>query len=267
MNLDELWTFILDVTAQVIIPTWNDLIQYIPLLILLLLIVSVAGLAWYWQRNSAANRSRVPAPIPSGKKPADMHLPGPSLWPFVAPVGLMLIGFAVVFGPLESMANLLLLVIGASIAVIGILGWYLDAKDEYVAVEAGGHGDQARLAAVTAQPPGWSLAPPEGMHLPGPSAWPFLAPVGLLFLGAGLIFGPALLIGGLVMAAIAAIGWLLDADRELDDLEEHGHPSQADRDPEKAWPRRLIPIYVFVAGLALLITLLPWLLSLLPGSG
>ena len=75
-----------------------------------------------------------------------------------------------------------------------------------------------------------------------------------------------MLIGGLVMAAIAAIGWLLDADRELEDVEAHGHPTQADRDPEKAWPRRLIPIYVFVGGLAILITLTPWLLSLLPGS-
>jgi uncharacterized iron-regulated membrane protein len=83
---------------------------------------------------------------------------------------------------------------------------------------------------------------------------------------AGLIFGPAMLVGGLAMAAIAAIGWLLDADRELKDVEAHGHPSQADRDPERAWPRRLIPVYVFVGGLAILLTLAPWLLSLLPGS-
>jgi hypothetical protein len=104
------------------------------------------------------------------------------------------------------------------------------------------------------------------MHLPGPSAWPFLAPLGLFFMVAGLIFGPALLLGGLVMAAIASIGWLVDASRELQDVETHGHPAQADRDPERAWPRRLIPVYVLVGGLALLITLAPWLISLLPGS-
>jgi hypothetical protein len=105
------------------------------------------------------------------------------------------------------------------------------------------------------------------MHLPGPSAWPFLAPVGLLFVVAGLVFGPAMLVGGLVMATIAVIGWLLDAGNELDDLEKHGHPSQADRDPEKAWPRRLIPVYFIVGVLAIGLTLTPWLLSLLPGSG
>ena len=36
MNLGELWTGILDLVAQVIIPVWNDLIAYIPLLLVLL---------------------------------------------------------------------------------------------------------------------------------------------------------------------------------------------------------------------------------------
>ena len=264
MNLGEIWTFILEFIAQVILPTWNNLIQYIPLLLALLVLVSLAGLAWYWQRNMAANRPRVPRPLPAGRRPEDMHLPGPSVWPFVTPVGLLIIAFAVVFGVFDSLANLALLGLGASIAIVGILGWYLDANREYAQVEAGGHGQA--IAARRAEPPRWSSQPPEGMHLPGPSAWPFLAPVGLFFMVAGLIFGPALIVGGLVMAAIAAIGWLLDAGRELDDIEAHGHPGQADRDPERAWPRRLIPVYVFAGGVAILITLVPWLLSLLPGS-
>ena len=265
MNLGEAWTFVLDLIAQVLVPTWNDLIQYLPLLLGLLLIAILLGLVWFWQRNSAANRSRVPARVASGRQPDDVHMPGPSIRPFVAPIGLLLMAFAVVFGPLESLANLLLLGLGASVAIMGIVGWYLDAKEEYVAVEAGGHAPIA--AEIAPGPPAWSLAPPEGMHLPGPSAWPFLAPVGLLFMGTGLIFGAAMLVGGVIMAMIAIIGWLFDAERELDDLEEHGHPSQTDRDPEKAWPRRLIPVYFIVGGLALSITLLPWLLSLLPGSG
>ena len=264
MNLDEIWTTLLELIAQVVIPTWNNLIQYIPLLLTMLVIVSLAGLAWYWQRNTAVNRPRVPRPLPAGRKPADMHLPGPSVWPFVAPIGLLLIVFAVVFGVLDSLANLALLVLGASIAIVGILGWYLDANREYARVEAGGHGHS--IAAGQVEPPAWSLLPPEGMHLPGPSAWPFLAPFGLFFMVAGLIFGPALIVGGLIMAAIAAIGWLLDARRELDDVVAHGHPTQGDRDPQRAWPRRLIPIYVLVGGLAILVTITPWLLSLLPGS-
>jgi hypothetical protein len=265
VNLGEAWTFVLELIAQAIIPVWNNLIQYLPLLLLVLVVVSIFGLIFYWQRNSTANRSRVPAQIPSGRMPEDMHLPGPSLWPFVAPVGLVFIAFAVVFGPLESLANMVLTGVGVAIAVIGIVGWYLDAKKEYAVVEAGGHVQIP--AEVAPALPGWSLSPPDGMHLPGPSAWPFLAPVGLLFMVAGLIFGPVLLVSGLVMAVIAIIGWLFDAEHEYDDVAEHGHPTQADRDPEKAWPRRLIPVYFFLGGLALLITLMPWLLSLLPGSG
>ncbi len=204
MNLGELWTAVLEFVGRIIIPTWNDLIQYIPLLVALGLIALVGGLAWMWQRNAAGNRSRVPRPIPTGRKKG------------------------------------------------------------FVRVQAGGHGAAAE---TTAAAPDWSLTPPEGMHLPGPSAWPLLAPAGLLFLASGLVFGPAMFIGGAIMVAIAVIGWLVDSNKELEDIEEHGHPSQADRDPEKAWPRRLIPIYFIVGAGAILLTLMPWMFSLLPGSG
>ena len=261
--INDLWTGILETIAQVVIPAWNDLIQYLPLLLVVALLGIVGAVIWMWRVNSAANASRVTKPIPAGRRPEELHLPGPSLWPFVAPVGLFFIVFAVALGPLQSLLNAAILLLGLSIAVIGLLGWYLDAGKEFVAVEAGGHGTPEETAGV----PGWSLTPPDGIHLPGPSAWPLLAPVGLLFLVSGLVFGPAMLIGGLTMAVIASIGWLLDANRELEDVEEHGHPTQADRDPVKAWPDRLIPVYFIVGGFAIGLTLLPWLLSLLPGSG
>lgn len=260
--IEELWTAILDIVAQVIIPVWNDLIQYLPLLLVLAVLGIIGLVAAMWWSNSRANASRVPTPVPAGRKPEDMHLPGPSLWPFVGPVGLLLIVFSVALGPLDSLVTMGILLVGAAIAVVGLVGWYLDAGREYVAVEAGGHGAAHDASDV----PSWSLTPPAGMHLPGPSAWPLLAPAGLVFLVSGLIFGPAMFIGGAIMAVIASIGWLLDARRELEDVEEHGHPSQADRNPEKAWPSRLIPIYFVVGALAIGLTLLPWLLSLLPGS-
>jgi hypothetical protein len=262
--LTELWSGILDVVGQVIIPVWNDLIDYIPLLLALGLVAIVGAIARMWMRNAEGNRSRVPRSIPSGRQPEDMHLPGPSLWPFVAPAGLLFIVFSVALGPFESLVNMAVLGFGLLVAVVGIVGWYLDATREYVQVEAGGHGAGGGSAG---QLPGWALKPPAGMHLPGPSAWPLLAPVGLLFLGSGLIFGPAMFIGGLVMATIAAIGWLLDANKELEDVTEHGHPSPADRDPEKAWPHRLIPLYFIIGAAAITLTLLPWLISLLPGNG
>jgi hypothetical protein len=261
--INELWTAILETTAQIIIPVWNDLIALIPFAVVLLFLGALGGLAYLWLRHAGDSRSRVPKPLPTGRKPEDMHLPGPSLWPFVAPAGLFFIVFSLALGPFESLVSLGLLLAGVTIAVVGVIGWYMDAGREYVAVEAGGHASDAEPIKA----PAWSLTPPEGMHLPGPSAWPLLAPAGLLFLVSGLLFGPAMFIGGAIMATIAVIGWLLDARRELDDVEEHGHPSEADRDPEKAWPSKLIPVYLIVGVIAIGLTLLPWLVSLLPGSG
>jgi hypothetical protein len=210
--LNDIWTSILELVAQVIIPVWNDLIKLIPIVVVLAFLAILGSIAYLWLRHGSQNRSRVPKPLPSGRKPEDMHLPGPSLWPFVAPVGLLFIVFSLALGPLEGLLNLALLLGGLVIASMGILGWYLDAGREYAAVESGGHG---AAEAATVQPPGWSLTPPAGMHLPGPSAWPLLAPVGLLFLASGLLFGPIMFLGGAVMAVIAMIGWLLDAGREL----------------------------------------------------
>lgn len=261
--IGDLWTAFLELIAQIIIPVWGDLIALIPLLLGLAFVGFIGALVYLWLRHGSENRSRVPEPMPAGRQPEDMHLPGPSLWPFVAPVGLLLIVFSMALGPFATLLNLGILLAGLVVVTVGLLGWYLDAGREYATVEAGGHGDGEAASGV----PGWALSPPNGMHLPGPSAWPFLAPVGLLFVVAGLVFGPAMLGGGLIMAVIAVIGWLLDANEELEDVEEHGHPTQADRDPEKAWPERLIPVYFVVGAGAIVLTLLPWLISLLPDSG
>ena len=260
--IDQFWTSILETISQVVIPPWNDLISLLSFVTGLLFLGIIGAIAYLWMRHGKSNRARVPKPLPSGRKPADMHLPGPSLWPFVAPVGLLLIVFAVAIGPFESLVALAVLLTGVLVVSVGLLGWYLDARTEYVATETGAHGSAGGSGGV----PGWSLTPPAGMHLPGPSAWPLLAPVGLVFLASGLLFGPIMLLAGVIMAAIALVGWLVDAGHELEDVEEHGHPTQTDRDPEKAWPSRLMPVYFIVGIGAIGLTLLPWLMSLLPGS-
>ena len=105
MNLDELWTGILELIASIIIPVWTNLIQYIPLALLGLLILTVVGLAWWWQRHAAVNRPRVPVRQPAGRMPADLHVPGPSIWPFVGPLGLLLMGFSLAVGLTGSLAS------------------------------------------------------------------------------------------------------------------------------------------------------------------
>ena len=74
--------------------------------------------------------------------------------------------------------NLVAFAAGLLVGLLALGGWYLDATKEYVAVEAGDHGlvPVEETAGRRTEGP-----PPEGIHLPAPSAWPFLAPIGLFF--------------------------------------------------------------------------------------
>src|SRR5262245_16422805 len=97
--METIWNAILDLMSQVIMPVWEDLLQYIPLLLLLLLVLVLALVVWAWQRNAVLNRPRL-ARATAGLQtpPPGVHLPGASIWPFVAPIGLFLLFLSLVFG-------------------------------------------------------------------------------------------------------------------------------------------------------------------------
>ena len=260
----DLWNQVLDLTSQIVTPLWGTLLQYIPLLLLGLTVVVVFGVVRAWVHNGARNASRVPRPLPAGPVPEGIHMPSGSLWPFVAPIGLLLVFFSLAVGGGNGVfLNIPIAVVGMVIAVVGATGWYLDARREYDQLDAHDHG--LRLVAET----GGSGAPapvviPEGIHMPGPSAWPFLAPIGLFFIFLGLVLGPLLIVAGLVMGAAAAIGWYIDANREFVQVEA-GHAAEPlTRDPVQVFPHRLVPVFVGVAALAVVLTLGPWLLTFLP---
>jgi plastocyanin len=287
--LFDLWDGVLDIVSRILLPAWNDLIQYLPLLLLGLVALVLLLLARSWRRASGPNQPRMAPRLPPGQMPREVHLPGPSPWPFVGSAGLGLLVFAFVIG-LDALPSLIIFLVGASLVVVAILGWLADAGREYRGVESGaGHGPL--LTAAEGSPGAHLLSGgrsgetalsgalveagrvdahpevPEGIHLPGPSAWPFLAPIGLAVALFGLILSPALLIGGIVMGAIASIGWLLEAGREYRQVEAHGHAEPATRDPEKVFPKALMPVYVAIAGIALAITVLPAAFALFPGAG
>lgn len=54
--------------------------------------------------------------------------------------------------------------------------------------------------------------------VPLSSSWPVVAALAMVIVGLGLIFGPWLLVPGVVLLAIGGIGWLT----QLDDVEPHG---------------------------------------------
>ena len=240
----------------------TTLIQYIPLLLLGLLILVGYGLVRMWLHNGARNASRVPRPLPAGPVPDGVHMPSGSLWPFVAPIGLLLIFFALAIGGGEGVfLNIPVAFVGIVIGVVGATGWYLDANREYDQLEAHDHG--LRLAAETPATP-TPVVIPEGIHLPGNSAWPFLAPIGLFFIFLGLALGPLLIVAGIVMAVASAAGWYLDANREFVQVEAGHVPEPVTRDPVRVFPHRLVPVFEGVAVLAIVLTLGPWLLTFLP---
>ncbi len=256
------WDQVLDLLSRFVTPAWDTLLQYIPLLLLFgLLPLAVLGIAWMWRRNAAINRSRVPAPLPAGPVPDGVHLPAPSIWPFIAPIGLLLVFVALAIGGGDGLfINLPLALLGGAIAVGAAFGWYLDANREYDQMDAHGSGPST-LAVADGRPT--ELVIPEGVHLPGPSAWPFLAPIGLLFIFLGLVLGPLLILGGLLMAVAAALGWYRDANRELADVEAGGH-GYIERDPVRVFPGWAAPLFGAIGVAVVLLTLAPWMLSLIP---
>ncbi len=215
-----------------------------------------------WHRNAAHNASRVPRPLPAGPVPSGVHMPSGSLWPFVAPIGLVLIFFSLAVGGGSGVfLNIPIAVTGLLIAVIGAAGWYRDANREYEQIDAHDHG--LRLVAETQVAPA-PVAIPEGIHMPGPSPWPFLAPIGLFFVFLGLVLGPLLILAGVVMALAAAAGWYIDANREFVQVEAGHEAEPVTRDPVKVFPHKLVPVFAGVALVAIVLTLGPWLLTFLP---
>lgn len=263
----DLWTQFLELVESIIVPVWNDLIQYTPLLLVGLFVAVLALIVRSWRKSGARNRSRVTARRP-GRVPEGIHMPGPSPWPFVAPVGLFLIFASLVGGGGGLPFYLPLFLPGLAIAAVGVTGWYLDAGREWRRAEAGDHG--AHTTAITAgampQIPAWAMEPPPGIHMPGPSPWPFFAPIGMAFVFLGLIFGPFLIVGGILMALIAVAGWYRDAGREYRAIEAGHHPEPDSRDPARAVPNVLPPIYATIAVVAIALTLSPVFFGLFPGS-
>src|SRR5947208_16045505 len=84
---------------QLILPNWPDLIPLLPWVLVAIMIVALLGLALAWMRAMGRNRSRVPKPLAGGAPPPGVHLPGPSRWPFIAPIGAALLLFSFALTP------------------------------------------------------------------------------------------------------------------------------------------------------------------------
>ena len=289
----DLFDRILELLAALIMPVWSDLFALIPIVLLLILVAFFALMALMWRNAGRRNRPPMLPSLGAPPPPAGVHLPGPSRWPFVVPLGATLLLFAILLpsrdadGQVFLPVNITLFGLGLLVTFVAIGGWLLDAMKEWrhtaaehpapagreLAIAATDHPALALLpGAVVVRPaePPPAPEPPPGVHMPGPSPWPFFAPIGLTVMFFGLILNPLLVVIGLIMAIISAAGWLREASREWRSVDEVGHAVPQTHDPERAWPKRLVPVFAAFLGLGLLVLAMPtlgaWLEGLRPAD-
>src|SRR5688572_7531109 len=131
----DLWTQVLDLLAKIITPDWSDVISWLPLMTAALIVLTLAFVAYVWLRNIGLSRSRAPRRL--AVSPPGIHMPGPSRWPFVIPVGATLILFGLAIRPTDSTGqvtapvNLPVLLAGLGVTAVAVVGWLRDAMREW----------------------------------------------------------------------------------------------------------------------------------------
>jgi len=212
------WDSFLALLNKLVSPDWGALVALIPIGVAVLV---VAYLGWTVRRALTAPPTRT-RPIPAMPTPAHIHMPGPSLAPFLAAAGFACLFLALLFvhvGPRVDPATkqpiadstawtiapfgLLAIAIGVVALVSGLLYWGREASREYDALEA-----PRALPAVA------HAGPPAGVHMPGPSFRPFVLAVAAATLVLGGVLNVSIFVGGLAMLVIALLGWLRDARAE-----------------------------------------------------
>lgn len=199
--LRSLLEWVISLLGPFVSPDWGALIKLIPLGVLL---VVVAFYGWVFWRFRRAGPRRIGMPMRKPQVPSGIHLPGPSLAPFLISAASAALFFSVALGgPALAVAGLLF--------VLALVAWGREAVREYDALGAGSamalHVADLSLAAAPS-------GPPEGVHLPPPSLLPLLVSAGAAVMLFGVAIGLEFALLGTLMTALGLIGWLLDAGRE-----------------------------------------------------
>lgn len=219
-SIQDGWNGLLDLSTKLVTPDWSSLIALLPIGVLLAVILVFAWLTV--QRLNVGPTHRGPGRVPP-RAPADIHMPGPSFAPVFAAFGAFLFFFGLVIGVGKPAFWL-----GLGALILTLLYWLREGMRDYDRIDAP-HGAETLPAVVHA-------GPPEGVHMPGPSFRPILVSIAAAILFAGLVVGPALLVGGIVLLFISLVGWLGDAGHEYhavaaSDLSGHLEPARAPHYP------------------------------------
>lgn len=206
--MQQFWDQILHLIGLIVSPDWGSLVALIPLGVAA---VVVLYMAWLLARLATVPPKRIGRRRLAPQPPPGTHLPGGSISPLLISGGAAILLFGLVFrGPI--------LPIGVVALLLAVLNWGREAMRDYqhvAGVEEGG-------AALLAQP----QQLPPGVHLPGPSFRPVLVSIAMAVLLLGLVFGPALLVAGVIMLLVTLFGWLRDARveyRAIEEADRSGH--------------------------------------------
>ncbi len=227
---EEIWNSILELTSRFVIPDWTSVVAMLPVIIFIVTVIAVVILFWKLARAPKPQRGKGRLePIP----PRGVHMPGPSLAPFLAAIGAFFLFLGLVFGGW-------LLVIGAIVLVVTLLYWLVEALRLY---------DRDLGQTAPPLPAVVHDGPPAGVHMPGPSFLPFLAAIGMGMLMLGLVFGGWLLVVGVIAFIVTLLGWMRDARREYVATEEADRTGHLATLPDPKTPRWLL------TGLGLLLAI------------
>ena len=237
--LRSLLEWVISLIGPLVAPDWGALIKLIPIGVLALV---AAFYGWVFFRYRRAGRRQIGMPpLPVVKPPAGIHLPGPSLAPFLISIAAAALFFSV------AMGGAALAVSGAAM-VLALIAWGREAVREYDAIGAG-HSDALQLHDGASTAP---AGPPSGVHLPAPSLLPFLVSAAVAVLLFGAAIGLSFVLLGALMTAIALIAWLLDAGREYRAVEEADSSGHLVNPEPKRAPRISLAIFsilfIFIGG-------------------
>ncbi len=231
--LDQLWTSILELMAQLVIPDWGVLIGLLPVGIVIILALILLRTVRSLTTAPPARRGfqRV---VPS--TPAGIHMPGPSWAPIFASIGVFLLFLGLVFEGI-------ILVLGVVALVLTLLYWLGEGLHLY----------DRDISPPSTLPAIIHEGPPPGVHMPGPSYRPFLGAFGMFALLLGLVFGGLLLAVGVIALVATLLGWGADGVKEYRKTVEADTTGHLENIPAPNTPSRLLTaLAILVIGAAVL---------------
>ncbi len=244
----SLWDKLLEVVGSFVSPDWGGLVLLIPLAVF---VAVAAYLIWVVRRYATAG-PQVSRPVPVAPVPAGIHMPGPSLAPFLAAGGAFAFLLSTLFIRIEpgteprsttivvEPLGVVALAVGLTSLIGALLYWGREANREYDALEP-----PLALAAGAAE------GPPEGIHVPGPSFRPLLAAIAAAALLLGLVIDPVIFVAGILMTVIGLLGWLNDARKEYKEAERADVTGHLENIPAPRFPTGTFIVFavLFVGSL------------------